>query len=321
MPHSVSAAPDPRSANTSPSTARSTEEAALPQRTVVIHISDLHIHRLSWKPWRYASKRMLGAANLILQRAQIFTRVRQQRLIDQIDAMDWDHLLISGDLTQLALPEEFQLAREMLAPLLERGPARVCVLPGNHDRYIREPPGKGEFERYFGAFAAPADPRGGILTRQLTHHWWLIAWDSAWPAPWFSAEGWVHPRILEQSEAFLAQLPPQARTLLVTHYPAIYPPEHPFPYQHRLRNQEEVQRWVLEHPIDLYLHGHLHENWVLHAREGERPLRAVNSGASPLPPVATASSSFHRIILEGDKAEIQGLQVEPNTPAKSASTG
>ena len=33
--------------------------------------------------------------------------------------MDWDHLVISGDLTQLGLEQEFEEARRELEPLLQ----------------------------------------------------------------------------------------------------------------------------------------------------------------------------------------------------------
>ncbi len=45
-----------------------------------------------------------------------------------------DHLILSGDVTAYAMPEEFTRARAALAPWVE-DPRRATVIPGNHDRY------------------------------------------------------------------------------------------------------------------------------------------------------------------------------------------
>ena len=108
--------------------------------TTIIHISDLHFHTYpqNFRDWR--SKRILGAANLLFRRKRQFPLQRAKRLVEQIQKMNWDHLVISGDLTQLALEKEFSRARKTLEPLLT-DPERVTVIPGNHDRYVSQPAG------------------------------------------------------------------------------------------------------------------------------------------------------------------------------------
>ena len=65
--------------------------------------------------------------------------------------MGWDYLVISGDLTQLALPEEFAKARMALRPLL-KNQERVSIVPGNHDYYVSETKESDYFFTYFGSF-------------------------------------------------------------------------------------------------------------------------------------------------------------------------
>ena len=48
-----------------------------------------------------------------------------------------DHIAVTGDVTQLGLPGEFQEARQWLNHLGR--PSQVTVIPGNHDTYIAEP--------------------------------------------------------------------------------------------------------------------------------------------------------------------------------------
>ena len=72
-------------------------------------------------------------ANLLFRRARQYPLQRAKMLVGQIQNMKWDHLVISGDLTQLSLEAEFALARETLGPLL-KDRKRGTIIPGNHDR-------------------------------------------------------------------------------------------------------------------------------------------------------------------------------------------
>lgn len=261
----------------------------------LMHISDLHFHRLPRRVGAYASKRLLGAANLVLRRHRLFPVARAERLVQRLQRMDWAHLLITGDLTHLGTAEEFALARKVLEPLLERGPEAVTVLPGNHDRYVREPGGAGTFEEYFGEYAG----QGELRTRQLTEHWWLAAWDSAEPAGWSSAAGRVRQETLTATDTWMAGLPAGARVIVANHYPVFFPAPHRYKRSHDLVNQEAVADWLLNHPVRLYLHGHIHHNWV-HTVDGRHgPLTVVNSASSTQRPRPFESSAFHRIVLDG----------------------
>ena len=266
----------------------------------VIHISDLHFHRFPRNPLQWFSKRGLGALNLI-RRGRLHPPDRARRLVEKLDGMDWDHLVVTGDLTQLALEEEFALAREVLAPLLNRGPERVTVLPGNHDRYGREHAGRDFFRRYFGEYFG----NGEIATRTLTETWHLVGWDSALPTPPFVAAGRVREETLAATEQWMGTLPPDAKVILANHYPLYF--QEPYGYRrlHSLRGMEEVRRWVGAHPVALYLHGHLHHNWVLKVEGGGRAVIHVNSASSTQIPRAGRSSGFHRILLDGSEFRVE----------------
>jgi 3',5'-cyclic AMP phosphodiesterase CpdA len=283
---------------------------------VLMHISDLHFHRFPRRPGDYLSKRALGALNLLLFRRRQFPPQRARRLVERLQREPWQHLLVTGDLTQLGTEGEFALAREALAPLLAHGPERVTVLPGNHDRYVAERPGgagspgsrsgTGAFELGFAAYA----PRDGLLTRRLTEHWWLVGWDSAVPAPWTSAAGRVRPETLAATEAWLAGLPAGARVIVANHYPVFFPPPHRYKASHDLRNQAAVREWLLAQPVRLYLHGQIHHNWVLTVEGRHGPLTAVNSASSTQRPRPQDPSAFHRIVLDGLDFRIEPLRLE-----------
>ena len=154
--------------------------------TTIIHISDLHFHTYpqNFRDWK--SKRILGAANLLFRRKRQFPLQRAKRLVEQIQKMNWDHLVISGDLTQLALEKGFSRARKTLEPLLT-DPERVTVIPGNHDRYVSQAAGTDLFSQYFGEFFGNKE----IHVCKLNSDWVIIGWDSAHPNDWLSASGTV----------------------------------------------------------------------------------------------------------------------------------
>ncbi|MEE8554608.1 MAG: metallophosphoesterase family protein [bacterium] len=272
----------------------------------VIHISDPHFHRLPTRAAEWMSKRGIGALNLMLRRAHQHPLARARKMVEAIRSQPWDHLVITGDLTQLALDAEFALAREILEPLLEGGAERVTVVPGNHDRYVDDPRARAAFRRYFGDFSG----EGEISTKQLTERWWLAGWDSTRATRAFDASGRVRPETLAATERWLAGLPAGARVAIANHYPVLSPPDYPSPHLHDLDNREEVLQWLLAHPIELYLHGHVHRNWVMTLEEGMRPLTVVNSASTTRLPRPGDPSALHRIELTEAGAEVFPLHLD-----------
>ena len=118
----------------------------------IVHLSDIHFWRYAFHPLRLLSKRLLGTASLFLGRGRRFRLERVPELIERVRSLDADHLLITGDLTTTALPGEFHHARTALSALLH-DPAKVTIIPGNHDRYTLRAHRSRRFEHYFGAFA------------------------------------------------------------------------------------------------------------------------------------------------------------------------
>lgn len=226
--------------------------------------------------------------------------------------MEWDHLVLTGDLTQLALDSEFELAHRTLEPLLKKGSDSVTVLPGNHDRYVPEKENAYPFDTWFGPFFRNGKSETGpIGTRQLTDVWHMVAWDSAYPSPPLVAAGKVTPETLEATEDWLTALPSGSRVILANHFPLYFKKPYHFKKFHELRDIEFIRTWVARHQsIELYLHGHLHFNWVLQAGEGGHMITQVNSASSTRIPHPNDASHFHRILLKPEGFEIQPLSFE-----------
>src|SRR3954452_20682695 len=100
----------------------------------LIHVSDIHFWQFAFNPIHLLNKRLLGMGSLVVQRARKFRLERIGQVVERVLSLEPAHILITGALTTTALPAEFKVARRALAPWLT-DPAKVTVIPGNHDRY------------------------------------------------------------------------------------------------------------------------------------------------------------------------------------------
>jgi 3',5'-cyclic AMP phosphodiesterase CpdA len=116
----------------------------------LFHISDLHFQadipltRFPLLGWR----RLLAQTEYrLLGRRKRFADVpgAVRRLLAEATAWGADHLLVSGDLTAIALPEEFEEARAALSSWS----GRMTIIPGNHDRYTPAAARQQLFEKAF----------------------------------------------------------------------------------------------------------------------------------------------------------------------------
>ena len=273
-------------------------------RATIVHISDLHFHSYPQKLSEFNAKRILGATNLLIRRAREFPLKRAKLLVEIIQKMEWDHLVISGDITQLSLEKEFSLAREILDPLLKKS-ERVTVIPGNHDRYINQHDGTDLFTKYFGEFFG----KNEIHVSKINQKWVLVGWDSAHPNDLRTAAGTVKNITIQATEKLLQNFPDQTNFIVVNHFPLTFPEDWKFDRSHELYNLVPVRNWILQNPqIRLYLHGHIHLNWVHRLPRDSAPeLLLVNSAASCSKLYNGQSSSFHQIVLEDSKVKVNPI--------------
>ena len=123
-------------------------------------LSDPHLSSPEGARWRdLANKRLLGYLSWRRRR-------RAEHRVEVLDALKRDllgtcpgHLVITGDLTQIALPDEFRQARAWLDSL--GSPGEVTVVPGNHDAYVPVPWAQGlsRWQPYLVSDDAPGDGR------------------------------------------------------------------------------------------------------------------------------------------------------------------
>jgi 3',5'-cyclic AMP phosphodiesterase CpdA len=115
------------------------------------HISDLHILDLYGVDWRrFLNRRVLGGMNVLVNRAREFRPEILEIAVEDILREGVDHVVVSGDLSNLAFEPEFDRVFHLLSLL--GGYERVSVVPGNHDYYTARAADTRRFEKVFYPF-------------------------------------------------------------------------------------------------------------------------------------------------------------------------
>src|SRR5687767_11323412 len=104
----------------------------------IAHFSDLHVLALDGvKTRRFLNKRFTGWVNLRLKRAHKHRPGHVRAVAREITRAKVDHVVITGDLTNLALEQEFEAVKRLLEDELGLDATNISAVPGNHDLYTR----------------------------------------------------------------------------------------------------------------------------------------------------------------------------------------
>jgi 3',5'-cyclic AMP phosphodiesterase CpdA len=273
----------------------------------IILIGDLHVHRLWVPPWSLLSKRLLGQANVWLNRRHHFDRTLLAPLVQRIAAVQRDMLLFSGDLTSTALRAEFEDVFTALKPITAQQP--TLVIPGNHDRYTFSAARRRTLEKIGGSLVPDCFPYFRRLEAPA-QRWSLLALDAAVPRT-ISSRGRAGANQLEQARHHIDRLTSSDGLVVLCHYALHRPPGQPeMKPSHRLADADAVESLLAACPGPvLFLHGHVHQPWCW--RRGEAGLKHildVNAGAPCLRDTAHPhGQGFLQIDLPSDPHEPVGL--------------
>jgi 3',5'-cyclic AMP phosphodiesterase CpdA len=262
----------------------------LPMRDVKLaHCSDLHLLSHDGARWLdLANKRWIGAMNLLSNRSRHYHVAAFEDMVADINQQGIDHVLCTGDVTNLALRQEFAFARDKF-DRFAHGIANVTVLPGNHDAYVAE--GIPLFAEMFGEFAtsdagwgwaaedcAPGDDLRWPIVR-IRGELALIGVSTSRATPWFTAYGRVGEAQLERLGRALSdpRLAGKTRVVAIHH-----PPAGPRARSRirGLRDHEAFAQVIAAHGADLIVHGHEHRDMTeeLAGPSGPVPVRGIASG-------------------------------------------
>ena len=195
-----------------------------------------------------------------------------QGVLEFIDRHHPDLVVLSGDLTQRARPEQFRQARAFV----DRIPVPTLVVPGNHDvplyrvvERVFDP--YGAYERYFSPELEPVWSDCEML---------VVGMNTAFG--WTIKDGRITlRRLLEVAEIF-ERAPAALLKVVVAHHHMIPPPN--FGSQRVLGNAYEAIDLFSTAGVDLILSGHLHQAYIGNSEEfypkGRPPVVILHSGTT-----------------------------------------
>jgi 3',5'-cyclic AMP phosphodiesterase CpdA len=233
----------------------------------IAHFSDLHLLSLEGvRPHRFLNKRLTGWINIRLKRGSIHRSAYVRAIAREIGRLDVEHVVVTGDLTNLALESEYELVRDLLRHDLQLDPSRVTVVPGNHDLYTRGALASRRFERFLGAYLVSDLPELGVDTGgarfpvvKLRGNVAIVALSSAVPRPPLVASGELGREQLAALARVLAHPEVARRTIVVAlHHPALHQWSRLKTYLEGLRDAPALLAQLQPLGGALLLHGHLH---------------------------------------------------------------
>lgn len=243
------------------------------------HISDVHLSPLpELKLYQLASKRITGYLNWKLNRKHKLGDDYLSPLIERMQSMSPDHIAVTGDLTNLALPSEISRARHFLDDL--GGPEKVSTLCGNHDAYVPGAVKKAiaAWNPYLSSDETPIVSKHSFPYIRRFGNVSLIGCNSADATAPFMATGYFRKKQAEKL-AFLLQKTRGTFRVVMIHHPPI---DEATPYHKRLIGIKRFQNIIRAHGAELVLHGHTHmpdQNQIL-GPEGQVPVIGVSAAGN-----------------------------------------
>ena len=223
----------------------------------LIHISDFHLCCPAGAEFsRFLNKRAFSYSSWKLRRQRGHRMEILHAVIRAVQTEGFDHIAVTGDLTQLALPAEFEQARLQLQALAP--PDNVFVVPGNHDALVPAPWAESysHWADYMASDSANPQRQVEFPTLRIRGPIALIGLSTAHPTRILSAAGSIGTRQLQRLAEILQETARQNLfRVLVMHHP---PKPGMVSMHKRLRDAEAFGRITKQHGAELILHGHSH---------------------------------------------------------------
>lgn len=269
------------------------------------HLSDPHL--AGWPlpgPRAIANKRAFGLLSWQLRRRRIHLSGVLAALSEDLRKATPDHTVITGDIVNISLPEEFARATQWLGAF---GTSEaLTVIPGNHDAYIDLPWDEtiGNWRCYMrdeptaGATGTPFEGQDDFPFVRRRGRIALIGTSSACAMPIRSAGGRLGAPQIERLRRLLDELGKENLfRIVLIHHP-------PFEDRHHRRKElediTELRAAIAASGAELMLHGHTHRSSLNRI--------AVPEGTAPVIGVASASA---RAWGNKDPARYHLYRIEP----------
>ncbi len=259
-----------------------------PKETFILaHLSDPHLaYHQDIRFVDFLNKRFFGYMNWRLKRRSGYDCEVLAGLIKDIRANRPDHIVVTGDLTHLGLPAEFEKAKELLGAL---GPtSQVTIIPGNHDAYIAGALDcrLAEWADYMVSDGLKFCDGAEILVNaifpslRIRGPVALIGVSSAKPCSTFLAVGCIGSEQLQRLQEILTEAGQKGLfRIVLIHHPPI---SGVVSWRKRLTDTEAFQKILRDCGAELILHGHSHQQsqTYLETPDGRIPVVGVTSASA-----------------------------------------
>ncbi len=229
------------------------------------HLSDIHLGPLPDLTYRQlASKRITGYINWHRNRSKSIVDGVTERLVADMETFNPNHTAVTGDLVNLALDAELEMARKWLETL---GPVDgISLVPGNHDAYV-----PGALSRACRMWAPwmMADVRPESTTRHgfpYLHERGPVALigvsSAVATAPFMASGSFSSTQARGLRELLREAASRNLFRVVMIHHP---PVRGATPHRKRLFGISRFQKVIREEGAELILHGHTHlatTHWI-----------------------------------------------------------
>lgn len=249
-------------------------------------MSDLHLLDLEGAvPFRLLNKRLTGYLNIQLRRKSVHKPQAAIAVAKAIRAMDVDHVVITGDVSNLALEREFEKVQRFVEDDLGFSEDRVSLVPGNHDSYTGGAHRSRRFDRTFAKYlqsdVSVAD-EGHFPFVKLRGPAAIIGLSTAKPRPPFMASGALGGSQVDALRRALAHPEVKSRTVVVL--------------QHHPWHNKGGLHWFLEglwdHLAEADALRHLDRGLLLHGHQHRRVHRKLRTDRGYIDAVGATSASL-----------------------------
>ncbi|NUP12009.1 MAG: metallophosphoesterase [Polyangiaceae bacterium] len=266
----------------------------------VAHFSDLHLLDLTGAvPRRLFNKRFTGYMNLRLRRGHIHKPEPVRLGARSLRELGVDHVVVTGDVSNLSLEKEFDLVRELFESDMGFSPDQISVVPGNHDAYTRGAVRSRRFLKWFHPYTSsdiPGVDEHHFPFVRLRGPLALIGLSTAVPHPPFIAAGILGKRQIRRLREILAHDEVRRRTpVVLQHHPPINPSS--------LLKTALKGLWDAKAEVEAM--AEVAHGLVLHGHEHVRLRRVIPTRSGSVEIVGATSAS----LLHEDERKIAGFNV------------
>jgi len=221
----------------------------------IAHLSDVHIlERRGANDGSYSiSTRMVSVHRRLDDNARA---LKMKAALESAKRARADHIVISGDLTELGTPQQFERFAEVLHDS-NIDAARVTLVPGNHDAYDSSHGWKNAMAGPLRAYASSSATEPGRAIERETFT--ILPVDASRHQSIARSGGELTEAAAEALQRRIEDSALRAQaTIVVVHHPPFGNDRNPWHFIDGLRGHDRLLNLLVKHPQLHVLHGHRH---------------------------------------------------------------